>query len=330
MAGVYDPNGNLIYTLVDGNTYVGIYNNNGTFNAVDVTESKTFVGLYHPSGAYNVVIDPTATTYYADNGAINVGILDVGLVSPIVNMIMTGTPSAILEPWGRVQNLLGDSLLAQWDVTKTDSITLATSAVTSLQEIISGTAFTPGATTNRPTYNATSFNGGPGITFVTDDELHAEYSPWFSGATAGELWAVLDQTILGATAGDGFIISIGSSSGGATARSLIRRQVTTSNRATTLVGNGTTPIVIQDTVTDFSGRCIIRVQFSPTTTTIDVNDGTPASGSVVPATGTVRTVIGANSFLAGFGGMVLSTIILTDPLDNTTRDSLRSLLEERI
>lgn len=40
------------YTIVDGETLVGLYAADGTTNVVDSSEEEGFVGLYHPSGAY--------------------------------------------------------------------------------------------------------------------------------------------------------------------------------------------------------------------------------------------------------------------------------------
>jgi hypothetical protein len=72
MAGLYDDNGKVIFTEVDGLSFVRVYNPNGSYNAVDVTGSETFVGIYHSSGAFNVTIDETALKFYNNNGSINV------------------------------------------------------------------------------------------------------------------------------------------------------------------------------------------------------------------------------------------------------------------
>ena len=50
--GLYNSQGQRKVTIVDGNTYTGIYAPDGSYNGV-ITNGST-VGLYHPCGAYNV------------------------------------------------------------------------------------------------------------------------------------------------------------------------------------------------------------------------------------------------------------------------------------
>lgn len=83
MSGLYDENGKVIFTEVDGSTFVGVYNPNGTYNAVNVTGSEAFVGIYHSSGAFNVTIDPTAQKVYNSNGSLNVYSLGNGTFRPV-------------------------------------------------------------------------------------------------------------------------------------------------------------------------------------------------------------------------------------------------------
>lgn len=91
MSGLYDNNGRILYTEVDGNSFVGIYNPNRTYNAVNVTDSEEFVGIYHSSGAFNITLNPEATVILNKNGSINVVYNGDGTYSPVTsNRIIIG------------------------------------------------------------------------------------------------------------------------------------------------------------------------------------------------------------------------------------------------
>lgn len=83
MAGIYDKDGKIILTEVDGTDFVGVYHENGTFNAVDQTNNSDYVGVYHPSGAFNVVVNSDTIKAYAPNGALNVRAVGDGTFRPI-------------------------------------------------------------------------------------------------------------------------------------------------------------------------------------------------------------------------------------------------------
>lgn len=70
---LFDANGHINVTLVDGTTYVGLYAADGSWNVYDASGSSTPVGRYHASGALNVVqVDgSTVVGLYHPNGAIN-------------------------------------------------------------------------------------------------------------------------------------------------------------------------------------------------------------------------------------------------------------------
>lgn len=65
---LYDSNGNINCTVVDGSTYVGMYAPDGSWNIV-INDGTTYTGLYHASGALNAVVTDVFTTAYASNGS---------------------------------------------------------------------------------------------------------------------------------------------------------------------------------------------------------------------------------------------------------------------
>lgn len=71
--GLYNSQGQRKVTIVDGNTYTGIYAPDGSYNGV-ITNGST-VGLYHPCGAYNVTPTDKYTNplpVYANDGSLYV------------------------------------------------------------------------------------------------------------------------------------------------------------------------------------------------------------------------------------------------------------------
>lgn len=61
--GIYDADGNIRTTTVDGSDYTGLYAADGSFNVV--LDDTTYTGLHHPSGALRVNSGSSTTTYDA-------------------------------------------------------------------------------------------------------------------------------------------------------------------------------------------------------------------------------------------------------------------------
>lgn len=65
---VYDADGSLRTTTVDGSTYTGVYAADQSINVVE--NDVTYTGIYHPCGALRVNTTP-GETYYDVSGAAN-------------------------------------------------------------------------------------------------------------------------------------------------------------------------------------------------------------------------------------------------------------------
>lgn len=88
--GLYNSNGQILTTIVNGSTYTGLYSPDGNWNIV-TNDGSVYKGRYHPCGALNAVIvsNPQSPAMHA-NGSINVVANASGGYSPTP---LTGTPS---------------------------------------------------------------------------------------------------------------------------------------------------------------------------------------------------------------------------------------------
>lgn len=64
---IYDSNGNVKVTVVDGNTRTGPQASDGSINVV-INDGSSRTGIHHPCGAYNVIV---VTEYSAPYNTIN-------------------------------------------------------------------------------------------------------------------------------------------------------------------------------------------------------------------------------------------------------------------
>jgi hypothetical protein len=68
---LYNSDGQIVITQVDGVSYTGLYAADGTYNAV--VNDNPPPGLYHPCGAFNAVsVADTSAGFYSPSGAVNV------------------------------------------------------------------------------------------------------------------------------------------------------------------------------------------------------------------------------------------------------------------
>ena len=81
---LYNTDGQINLTAVDGSSYTGLYAVDVSFNIV-INDGSTYTGLFHPCGALNAVVvtDPYAG-YFASNGSVNVIVNSSGGYSPVV------------------------------------------------------------------------------------------------------------------------------------------------------------------------------------------------------------------------------------------------------
>lgn len=213
---------------------------------------------------------------------------------------------------------LGHNLLGWWSADRNDSIlrTGGTPIVTWSDVTRNRYAATQGTSDNRPTYAPTSFNNCPAITFDgSNDELTLGSTPFPTGANPVEVWAVVEQSALAADSTTRMLFSYGGT-GNANRRALLRRVSGGVNRFGADTGDNSSAIATDNAAVDFSGRHCVRAIFGATATSVSVNGGALSTTNVVPATGTTRTRIGANTAntAAVFWNGRIRHVVVANPL----------------
>lgn len=240
---------------------------------------------------------------------------------------VVGTPISGFTP-----SDLGAALYDMWDVEDASKLTLVGAAVTAWASSKNGYSAAQAVGAARPVYSATSFNGRPGLTFDgSDDELtYAGVGVFPVGAAACEIWMLVDQPVAPAITTTGIMFSYGGMA--STDRRRINRQVVSGvNRASVGVGTGGAEVVPVNAVADFSGRNVLRGIISGTDTVIAVNGASGAATAAVPATGSVRTRLGANTGASagGFANVVVSLVAVTAPLSTDQATQMLAYLKAR-
>lgn len=185
------------------------------------------------------------------------------------------------------------SLLAWWSADA--GVTLTSGAVSSWKDVKAALDAAQGTGANRPLLGA--FGGGPlaSITFDgTDDELTVASCPLPSVAVPSEVHSLVNQAALVGDTGTRMAFSYGGTAN-ATRRAALRRVVSAANRFGADTGDNSVAIATNDTAVDFSGRRYGRVVFGAAATAVQADAQAATSGNVVPATGTTRIRIGANT-----------------------------------
>jgi len=219
--------------------------------------------------------------------------------------------------WRGPLAILGTSLLEAWSADRTELITLvAPNKVSSWKGYFFGYDMAQSTDASRPTYSATSMNGKPAITFDgTDDFLNLESMPFPTGAVNFEIWCVFTQDVVPSDATTRQLLSMGGTANGSRL-ALVRGNVAGTSRLRCDTGDGAAAQPTQDGATNCYWRHVVRAQFTPTTTTITIDNGTPVSAAVVPAIGSTRVRFGsntANSPSAFWGGKIRE-VMVTGPV----------------
>jgi hypothetical protein len=226
---------------------------------------------------------------------------------------------------------LGSSLLGYWDAEIPSTLTLSGGNVATWTDLIGGYAPTQGTANSRPAYSATSFNGRPGLTFDgTDDYLELASVPFPTGATPSEIWVLASNAALPADTMARSTLSYGGNSVN-TRRQVLRFVVTGTNRGRADAGTGAAGVTATDGVVDYSGAHVIRGIFTATAVDVQVDAQAATSSPVVPATGTTRTRIGANTngTVAGFWQGTINAVIVTQQLSAAQAAALSQYLKSR-
>lgn len=224
---------------------------------------------------------------------------------------------------------LGEDLLGYWDAIYPETMTIgAGSVVSSWFDLVGGYELSQVINSAKPIYSATSFNGGPALTFDgMDDELGMFPTPAsFPSLSTGnesiptETWILIDQQ---SGTGQRSVTSMGG--GQASVRSLQTLSTAIPNAAT---GDGAATTFVPAVA--INARCVIRCEFGATATNIHLN-GTPYTPkTVTPRTGG-RMRIGADTSTtaARFWSGKVAALLVTQPLSTQKASDLLSYLMAR-
>lgn len=249
-----------------------------------------------------------------------------GSLWPVANL--AGTPYALSQGvGGSPVTILGASLLGWWTADRADLFTLSGAQVSAWRDVVAGYELSQAIGGSRPLFSATSFNGAPGVTLDgSDDELTLASTPFPTGANPCEVWAIVQQDTAVGDATLRRLFSYGGNSAN-TRRTVNRALVGGVNRANITAGTGAAEPTTTNTNVDFSSRHMLRAQFTGTAIPVDV-DGVAAAAptAAVPATGTTRTRMGANTgdTALGFYQGIVRDLLVTLPLSTDVAAALQA------
>lgn len=186
--------------------------------------------------------------------------------------------------------------VGEWEPGRTDLMTLVSNAVSTWNDIVAAASLAQSSSTLRPAFNGTGINNLPAVSFDgVDDNLRLASQPLGTGAINKEIVLVLEQQALTSDTSERVAFCAG---GTATSdRVKISRVVDGGgvNRIKLGVGNGTTETTLTGTNVDASGRLVVHVVITPTSSQLYVNGVSEGSVNVVPAIGSTRLTIGSNN-----------------------------------
>lgn len=235
---------------------------------------------------------------------------------------------------------LGSDLIAWWDADgrywgafggMTDD---GSGVISSWKDIKAGYDATA-ATTARPTFSASSFNGGPGVTFdgtanVMTSTTAGLLSALPAAANPSDIWVLCSQDALVADTTARYAASYGN--GNLVSRAIGRSVVTGVNRPRIQTGDGVASGVVSGAVVDLSSRHVLNLTVSATAQVGTVDGVTdPASSAIVPSTTASRFRIGsfAASAASLFHQGTIVAVLVTLPLSGGKRAALQSWLMAR-
>lgn len=224
---------------------------------------------------------------------------------------------------------LGGSLLGWWDAEQASSMTVSGGTVSSWRDRVAGYDLAQGTVGNQPSFNATSFNSRPSVTFDgTDDYLDLAPAPFPIAAVPSEIWALVSQDALAADATTRDIFGYG---GGVNSRRTLRRTINAgANTFTALSGSGGAAALAEVTTPAFTGIHVVRLVQTATDVTAYVDGGAGVTTAVVPNTSNTRVRMGARSdTLSNFFLGKMNTAIVTSLLDASQAAQLTAFLKSR-
>lgn len=214
--------------------------------------------------------------------------------------------------------VLGSDLVEAWDASRSAMTDDGAGLISALVGLKSGYILSA-ATTARPTYSATSFNGAPGLTFngtanamtCTTAGLLAALP---AAAGACELWALVSQAALVADTGARYAMGYGAAVN--TGRVIGRGVATGVNRGRVGTGDGSALQLRNEGTIDLSTRHVIRATIGATESVVYIDGVASTALSVVPSTTASRVVLGANPAVSpgNFWEGVIAFAAITLPL----------------
>jgi len=240
---------------------------------------------------------------------------------------------------------LGTDLLAWWDADSSywganGNMTLEVDRVTSWKDIIAAyDATQTSGSAARPTFSATGFNGGPGVSFDGSDDVLTSTTAGLLAvlpvaANASELWTLVQQDALPADATARYALAYGATALTNT-RGVGRAVAGGVNRGRGNTGNGAAANAQNGSTVDLSTRHVERWQVqAPAGSSIlsvdGVNEGTlSADPTAANAVNRLRLGSSANTTAALFWQGQIAVAIVTKALTAAQSAPLQSWLLAR-
>jgi len=225
---------------------------------------------------------------------------------------------------------LGTDLAEYWDADNLAGSTITSGELETWLGLKNATAATQATSANRPTPETGTFNGRDAVDFDGGDYLRALSgfpAAIPSGSAPSEMWALVSQDRAAGTTGTNNIMSYGDSGATGDYRAMQRVVSGGVNRARGVGGTGSADAVALDTVKDFSGIHVVRVQFTATQIITTVDDMNPVVTSNTLA-GTATTALALGSSTTGGGPLAgkANKLLITGPLSSAVARGLRDYL----
>lgn len=223
---------------------------------------------------------------------------------------------------------LGTDLYEGWDANDTALITESSGSVSAWTGNKLGVTISQATEAFKPVYNATSFNGAPGIAFDGSDDFLAHLSTTGlpTGTTAFEIWALVQQDALVADTTSRTCVGYGASSAGSACQ--IRRRVSGGQNQVVFLTSGTGTV---ETTTSFSSRHAIRA-LAQNALRVEIDGTASTPGSATHNLGDTRLRFGATAVTtaAEFWEGQIAGIWITKLLDSTQAALMLAYLTARI
>lgn len=221
-------------------------------------------------------------------------------------------PFTVAVRWQTLQEAWGAKNKGLMDHGDLSNLTLVSGRISEQHDPIAGVTFSQSFSSQRPVHDARGFGGYDGI----DDFLEYAGVAYSIGAAPSFVIAVLQQNTLAADVNQKVIFSYGGANA-SSSRHLRRVVVSGVNRFNALVGTGSgnSTNTSEETI-NFSGVHIAVGRFGAAQTIAEIDGTASAPTAAVPATGSTRTRLAANTLTtaSAFSQINLAAVAIADPL----------------